>query len=214
MPSTTMTNNILLILIIIVAGGTWSYVVFGASKGAPIDEARITAEVEKRLSENASKIETEAKVLAADVLPPVGQALYREARQDYPRYLSTIREEGEVFGDNVQEIFVEAVKQQYRDYLQRHREVLAEEFPDHADEESLDQMVKEFEQVIENLVERYYLEEFQREGKKTAEYWAQFEPLDPPAEGEPSLEEQLADYLADWSVLAFTEEARQRAGAE
>lgn len=205
----TMTNNILLILVIIVAGGSWSYVMFGRGEGVAVHEKQFAAEVEKRLAENASAIETEAKALAAEVLPPLGQALYREARQDYSRYLRTIREEGEVFGNHVEEIFIEAVKHQYRDYLRQHRQVLAEEFPNHADEESLDQMVAEFEQLIDKIVERYYLKEFQREGEKSARYWARFEPLDPPVAGEPSLEQQLADYIADWSVLAFTDEAAE-----
>lgn len=202
-------NNLLVVVIMLVIGGVWARVMFGGGGEAAVDEQGIADEVQQRLAEHAPEIEAEGRKLAGEIMVPLGQALYREIQRDYPRYLRAIRREGGVLGERLPDILIAAVQQQYRDYLRQHREVLAEEFPEHASEEKLDAMVAEFEQVIDRIVERYYLEEFQREGERTVEYWSRIEPLDLPGPDEPSLETQLFDYLTDWTVLAFADEAQE-----
>lgn len=218
------TGNALLALLAIVVAVVWSYAMFfrdyslsgavAAEPGAEEPESPYVKEFRQRIEEHSGEITKEAESVAAEVLPPLGEAFSRQAKKDYPRYVATVRQQGEIYLDNVENIFMEKVKGQYRDYLRRHREVLAEEFPDHANKQSLDKLMAEFESVSDNLVERYYLDEFRHETERTTALWDKVQPLPPPKKDQPSLEEQLADYLVDWSVLAFTNEAERRVGVE
>jgi hypothetical protein len=61
------------------------------------------------------------------------------------------------------------------------------------------------------VIERYYLDEFRREADRTMALWREVEPVVLPGPNEPSLEEQLADYAADWTVLAVAEPPQQSA---
>ena len=84
--------------------------------------------------------------------------------------------------------------------------MLKEEFPEHAGDENVELVMDDFEQTIDRVIERYYLDEFRRESKRTATLWKRFVPLEPPPRNGPSLREQLVDYTADWTVLAVAEE--------
>jgi hypothetical protein len=111
---------------------------------------------------------------------------------------------------NVSDVLVEQVKDKYRGYIRAHRQVLAEEFPEHASEERLDQLIAEFEQTADRIAERYYLDEFRKETDRTATYWNRLEPAPLPAQGQPPLDEQLAEYLADWAVLVLADQTEEQ----
>ncbi|MEQ8791466.1 MAG: hypothetical protein RIC55_34705 [Pirellulaceae bacterium] len=213
-------GNALLTALAIVVAVVWSYAMFfrdyrlpGAAppaKGEEVAESPYAIEARKRLEKHSDEIMRESAGLAAEVLPSLGKALAVQAREDYPLYFSTLEDEGDLYLANVEQTLSEKVKEQYPDFLREHREVLAEEFPEHADKKSIDALIGEFETLADNLVERYYLDEFRSETKRTIAVWKQIEPLDPPQPDEPSLQQQLTDYAADWSVLAFTDTAQER----
>lgn len=212
-------GNALLALLAIVVAVVWSYAMFfrdytlaGAApgEGREVVESPYAVEARKRLEAHSDQIASEAAGVAAEVLPPLGKALAVQAREDSPIYLKTLEQQGDVYLANVEEILSKKVKEQYPDFIRRHRKVLAEEFPDHADKQSLDKLMNELESLADNLVKRYYLDEFRHETERTIAVWKQIEPLDPPQPGEPSLTEQLTEYTADWSVLAFTDTAEDR----
>lgn len=209
-PPLATINNLILSLIILLIFGAWSYAMFGGKASVPLDKSAIAKEVQLRLEEHRGEIEEEARQLVVTLTPPLSEAIYQQARQDSDLYWQEFQQQGKTYVRDLDQIFVAAVKAEYRDYLQQHREVLAEEFPEHANKESLDRLMAEFEQVGEGLIERYYLDEFAAESKRTSEAWAKVEPLPLPTEGQPSLEEQLMEYGADWTVLAVTDKAEQQ----
>jgi hypothetical protein len=212
-------GNALLALLAVVVAVVWSYAMFfrdytlgsaAPGEGKEVVESPYAVEARKRLEAHSDQITSEAAGVAADVLPPLGKALAVQAREDSPVYLKTLEEQGDVYLANVEETFSEKVKEQYPDFVRQHRQVLAEEFPEHANKKSIDELMNEFESLADNLVKRYYLDEFRQETKRTIAVWKQIEPLDSPQPREPSLTDQLTDYMADWSVLAFTDTARER----
>ncbi len=205
-----MISNIGLSAIILITFAVWIYAMFGSKVGVPVDKSAVAKEVLERLDQNKPAIEQEAKQLVVQLTPPLSEAIYEQAQHDSDRYYRTLRQEGGTYFQHADEIFVGAVKSEYRDFLQRHRQVIAEEFPEHADKKSLDQLIAKFEEVGEGLIERYYLNDFAKEAERTKVVWEKIQPLDPPKADEPSLEEQLLEYGTDWSVLAFTDEAKQQ----
>ncbi|MBI1248824.1 hypothetical protein GC197_13410 [bacterium] len=202
-------NNAILALIILVILGSWSYAMFGPKGKPPIDEEKLASVVQQRLKQHAPEIEREAKRVAADILPPLSKAIVKQSQEDYDRYMQTLQKQGGQLAEHSEVIFVDAVKAQYSDYLQAHREVLAEEFPNHADKKSIDQLIAQFEKVGHKMIERFYLEDFAKQAKRTEVAWSKIQPVKEPAPGDPSLEKQLIDYGTDWSVLAFTDKAKQ-----
>lgn len=163
-------------------------------------------EAKERFNEHSDEIAAEAASLAQDIAPPIGDAIYTQVREDYPAYMRALETRGKEYLANAEKILVNQVKAQYGDYLRAHRDVIKEEFPEHASDENVEKVLNDFEEVTDRIVERYYLEEFRQESERTVALWKQFEPLPVPGPDEPSLHEQLADYTADWTILAVSAE--------
>jgi hypothetical protein len=159
----------------------------------------------ERLAEHSEVVEQELMALASETVAPIGDAVYDQARRDFPKYVDVLEREGDVFLENVEQIFLRQVKDQYHTYLAVHREVLRQEFPQNASDENVDRVMREFEQTFDRIVERYYLDEFRREAKETGKLWTAIQPFPLPGPNEPSLQEQLADYSSDWTMLALVE---------
>ncbi|QDU77713.1 hypothetical protein Pan97_47870 [Bremerella volcania] len=188
---------------------TWSYLTLGGRSQVPINEEKLAEEVRERIAKNAPEIESEVKSVVAELAPPLGIAISQQFKEDRDRYINTLRTEGGKFAENADDIFIDALKAEYGDFLRAHRQVLADEFPDHADEESLDRLIAEFEKVGGRLIDRYRVKQFAEQAQRTQASWENIQPLETPEPGEPSLETQLRDYAVDWSVLAFTQEAEE-----
>jgi hypothetical protein len=178
----------------------------------PNAAARYTAVAKERLAEHSDVILAEVGDLTAETAPVLGKAFYNQAREDYKLYLTALEREGNTYLTNVETILVAEAKDQYGEFLRRHRQVLREEFPDHASDENVEKVLAEFEHTLDRLIERYYLDEFRRESQRTVALWKNIEPVELPRPDEPSLEEQLADYSADWAVLAASENSPVPAG--
>jgi hypothetical protein len=159
----------------------------------------------ERLAEHSDVVEQELMTLASDAVPPISDAVYEQARRDFPKYVAVLEKEGDVFLKNVEQIFLRQVQDQYRNYLATHRNVLRQEFPEHASEENVDRVMKEFQQTLNRIIERYYVDEFRSEAERTRTLWVAIEPLPFPGPNEPSLEEQLADYSSDWTMVAVAD---------
>lgn len=164
---------------------------------------QVAAAAEDRLRENAPELRREIVSLGEDALPIIQAALVERARHDYRVYAQTLEHEGSEFFDNVERAFVAKVKSRYHEYLQRHRQILQDEFPEHATRENVEKVLAAFEATFDDLVERYYLDQFRQEAARTEKLWASIPPAHRPEPGEPSLEEQLADATQRWLVLAL-----------
>lgn len=164
---------------------------------------QVAAAAEDRLQANAPQLRREIVSLGEDALPIIQAALVERARHDYRVYAQTLEHEGSEFFDNVERAFVAKVKSRYHEYLQRHRQILEDEFPEHATRENVEQVLAAFEATFDDLVERYYLDQFRHEAAHTEKLWTSIPPAHPPEQGEPSLEEQLADATQRWLVLAL-----------
>lgn len=193
--------------LLLVAFATGLIYVESVDQPAPSSEvtARYTAEAKERFSQHAEAIEQEMMALASEAVPPITDAVYEQARRDFPKYVNVLEREGETLLTSIEKMFVSQVRAQVHDYLQVHRDVLQQEFPSYANPENVDRVMQEFEDTFNRIVERYYLDEFRREAETTQSLWAAIEPMPMPGPNEPSLQEQLADYSSDWTMLALEE---------
>ncbi len=178
----------------------------------PADIKPYVQEVRQRLDDHADVISEEAALLVSDTWPPLSDAFYQQTTEDYPLILQTLQTQSDEYLANSQEMLVAKVQAKYKDYLQAHRVVLEEEFPEHASKEKVERVLAEFEQTFDRLSQRYYVDEFQRETNRTKLLWNKFEPVAQPGPNDPSLGEQLADYTADWTIIALAEESEVESG--
>jgi len=153
-----------------------------------------------RLDANADQVEQELVDLGNDAWPIVKTALVHRARHDYPSYARALEKEGTEYFNNVERAFVAKVKARYHEYLYRHREILTSEFPEHATRENVEQILAAFEATFDELVERYYIDQFRHEATRTEELWAAIPPARQPDSDEPSLEKQLGETSREWMI--------------
>jgi hypothetical protein len=205
-----VTNLILGCLILLIGGVSIYFEFFYKPQVDPQAAQPYVAEVRERLQRHSDKIAAEAAGIAEEVGPPIADAVYEQVKQDCPRYVRTFKTEGQEYLGNVERIFMAEVKTRYAGYLRRHRNIIKEEFPEHASDKNVEAVVADFEQTFDRLVERYYLDEFRRETDRTVALWEAVKPVEIPGPDQPSLNEQLADYASDWAVLAFSEEAEEQ----
>ncbi len=184
------------------------------SDGGMLDGAQLLKEIQQSSVEHAEIVQGEAQEVAAEVLPPLAEALYRQSREDYPRMTRTLYRETVELADDAQSVIANQVDAQYRDYLARHREVLAEEFPTYAGKEEFEQVWQEYERVLEGLIQRYHLAAFRQQSERTAKHWQQLTPLEISEADQPRLIDQFVEYFTDWSVLVFADETQERLTSE
>jgi hypothetical protein len=206
-----ITNLVLAVLALTIAGVFIYGELFYKPEIDPKQTAKYLSEARERLEQHSDEISAEAAALAEEALPPIGNAIYAQAKEDYPLYIRTLKTEGRTYLDHAEKILVKRVKARYGEYLREHRDVIKEEFPNHASDENVERVLRDFERTADRILERYYVDEFRREADRTVALWERVRPLDMPAPDEPSLEEQLADYAADWTVLAVADRTEDAA---
>lgn len=204
-----VTNVILATLTAAIAIGFFYFRFFYTPEADPQAVQAYVEEAQERLDKHSEEITAEATELMQEAIPPITSAVYQQTQEDYPAYVQAVKTQGKEYLANVEDIFIAKVKAQYGDFLRAHRDVVKQEFPEHAGDENVEKILNDFEDTINKIVERYYLDEFRRETERTIALWNKFEPVEAPGPNAPSLQEQLADYTADWAVLAASSRVEQ-----
>ena len=111
-------TNVILCLLILTIGGSYIYARFIYQPSPDADQLTpYVAEAEERIDEHADEISAEAADLAQEIVPPVANAVYEQAQEDYPRYVGVLETQGDQFLKDVEQTFVAKVQAQYHDYL-------------------------------------------------------------------------------------------------
>jgi hypothetical protein len=191
------------------------YTAFFAQDALKRKEDQLVADVRQRVRQDAGWLTDEAADLAAAVAPPVLEAFRDRFKADMPVYMETIDRQGKEMAEHLQAALEREVRAQYHHSLAQYRRVLQEEFPDVTDRETLDRMMAHFETVLDDLIRRYYLDEFRNTLDETVKLWREIPPAPAPGAGEKALADRLGNDLADWLRLKVVErEARKVAGKE
>ncbi len=198
-----ITNAILLSMILLIAGAAIYMRYYYQPRVDPQYVEALMAEVSRRFESHSNVVEDELASVGRDVVPIVKRAFVERAREDYSLWAQTLEREGSEYFNNVEAAFVAKVKARYHEYLQRHREILRSEFPEHATRENVEQILASFEATFDELVERYYLDQFRHEASRTERLWKSIPPARAPRPDEPALEQQLADTTRLWMLMAF-----------
>ncbi|QDU28666.1 hypothetical protein ETAA8_37690 [Anatilimnocola aggregata] len=205
-----VTNVILGSFILLIIGVSVYFESFYQSEINPQAAQPYVSVARERLQRHSETISTEAAGIAEEIGPPIVDAVYAQVAEDYPRYIRTFKSEGQEYLGNVEQEFMKQVKARYAGYLRRHRNIVKEEFPEHASDENVEAVLADFEQTFDRLVKRYYLDKFRQQADRTVSLWKEVKPVPMPGPDQPSLNEQLADYASDWAVLAFADQVDEQ----
>lgn len=200
----TLTNTLLAALIAVIGAFAAYVIVFYKPRSDPEYISQVAHAAGKRLQAHAPELQREVVNLSEETWPIVETALIQQARHDYSRFARSLEHEGSEYLANVERAFLRKVKARYRDYLQNHRQILESEFPEHATRENVERILTAFEETFDELVERYYLDQFRHEAARTQKLWTSIPPARSPEQDEPALEEQLADTTREWMVNALS----------
>ena len=194
-------TNVLLSSLILLFACVAVYARFYYRPSINPDYAREVADaVGRRIEANAPRVQEELVELGNEAWPIIQTALVHRARNDYPMYARALEQEGTEYFNNVERAFIAKVKARYHEYLYRHREILTSEFPEHATRENVEQILAAFEATFDELVDRYYIDQFRYEAARTEELWAAIPPARQPDADEPSLEKQLGETSREWMI--------------
>jgi hypothetical protein len=141
-------------------------------------------------------VTAEAGDLAAEVVPPVAGAFFREVREAAPEYLAVLHQQGDVLADHLIDYLQKKAPETYRHAVARCRKVLRQELPDLTDEE-VEHIVAGTEQLFNKLTQRYYVEQLRTELQRSRTLWEAIPPA-PTGPGQPPLEERLEQAVETW----------------
>ncbi|MCC6511950.1 MAG: hypothetical protein IT423_22825 [Pirellulaceae bacterium] len=199
----SLTNGILLALITTVSCLALYAHFFYLPRVDPDYTGRLLREASQSLETHGPGIRREVVEVAEETWPLVEAAFVRQVRDDYPLLAQTLEREGSAYLTNIERAFRAKVKARYHEYLVRHRQILKSEFPEHATRQNVERVLAAFEATFDELVQRYYLDQFRHEAARTEKLWQAIPPARRPEYGQPSLEEQLAVTARNWLLKAM-----------
>lgn len=202
-------NNLILIVMTVLSVTFFTYINFIWDPAAGVSDSKLMEAAVDQVIKDADEIIVEGTTLAVKATPPVTDALYHQAKEDMPVYLSTLEKEGEVMADNLKESLAKKLKAQFKKYLQKHRNILREEIPEVGGDKAVNQLTADFEKAMEKLIERYYLKEFAQQTKRTKQLWQQFRPVKRLSDGK-TLEENLLRDLPKWAALRLIDYGEEK----
>jgi hypothetical protein len=153
---------------------------------------------------NEAELQRELKVFIDHAWPPVQQAFSDRFNADWPNILTKFGEERDTLAINLRDKLEAKIRGQVNETIQKHRQILAEEFPDIKDEEVLAQMIANMQDALQPMVKRYYAEPCLKQIQDLFATWDDFPLADRPGELDPPLDQQLHGLLYEIMRLKVT----------
>lgn len=197
------------LLVVMLAGLITAILYFStATASLPIDESAVIARAKERLEANQEKILQEVASFVGETSSPIATTFAHQIREDLPVYARALNDQSDELIAGLEDQIRQRVRAQTDEFVAKHRNILKEEFPEITSEETREQILRDYRRTANRLLERYYLDDFAKEAKKTVSIWQKIKPIESPV-GEP-LRADLLEYVSDWLVLQAQDRASNR----
>jgi hypothetical protein len=194
------------LLVIMLAGLVFAILYSSlATPGLPIDESAVVARAKDRLEANQKEILQEVASFVGEASPPIVTTFAHQIREDLPVYARALNDQSDELIAGLEDQIRQRVRAQTDEFVAKHRNILKEEFPEITSEETREQLLRDYRRTANRLLERYYVDDFKQEAKKTVSVWQKIKPVESP-EGAP-LRAELLEYVSDWLVLQAQDRA-------
>lgn len=204
------------VLVVLCAVGCMFY--FGMYKRVTSEETlnELGDLAQKQLDNNMAGYQSELNRLVEFARPELTEAFQAQVQKDMPKFEAALNEERQVLVENLQKRLRERLVARQTEILGKFEGILKEEFPLIDDEQKHDRMMANVKTAMEQLVQKYYVDELREQLEAMYEVWDTFPVADPITEGDGQdpLADQAFGYLLELlqvklsgnSALAATEQ--------
>ena len=158
---------------------------------------KMGALAQQRLGGTTGAIRGEVDSLIKNARPLLMEAFQKQVEKDMPKFREELDKQRVLLVESLQKRFQSEVAKRQEGVLNNYVGMLVEEFPEAADEKLQGRMMANLGHAMQDLIQKYYVDEFETEFDAMYETWDTFPVVDPPSEGDDELHVQLGALLWD-----------------
>lgn len=200
----------LLTLVVVAVVGIYGYLFYTKGKAFTDKDNldRLKTELELRAQVNSDQIIHHLRTLYEHTWPTVSEAMGAQFKEDMPVFMTLLGTERENLAVNLQDRLEGLVRGHYNKAIDKHRAILAEQFPNVKEDRDIELMTDNFKDAFRPLVKEYYGEKLRAEFERMYQTWDSF-PLDDSKRNHEELSKELYHLL-----FALMQEKLAAAGTE
>jgi hypothetical protein len=176
----------------------------GMEVQSPAYQSALLTTGQKRLAEKSGQYSKQVEILINKTSPALTKAFTEQINKDMPEFQKQLEKEKDVLAANLQEEFNKRVNAYYEKLQTQQEAMLKEEFPSVKDPATHEKMVKNIDKAVQNLVKRYFVDDFRLQVEEMQSTWDHFPEADRPKAGEPSLMDQFIQTLLQYLATQLT----------
>jgi hypothetical protein len=188
---------LLLALVVFVAAVTFAFYDM-ANKFFSRDNLNVLAKAgQERLVKNQDKYMKEIQKLVEASSPVLTSAFMEQAKKDMPGFMQAAEKERDALRSSLEIKLAKKLDDRYREGIDRHEQILRQEFPEYNNDAQQARMRENIGLALDKLVQKYYVQEMNRQMNSLYNTWDSFPAADPPAKNGISTEDQMVVELVD-----------------
>jgi hypothetical protein len=165
---------------------------------------QLIAQLQQTIQDNQATFSREAQLLSDGIVPVVQQAVSAQAKKDAPLFMQALEQERVVLVAELPEKLLERVEERYHELLRENEQILVEELPAAQDPKVRERMMANTYIALDQLVKKYYADEYTRLLQSMSDTWNDFPAAPPPAKDDPPLDQQLVGQLMELLAVKMT----------
>lgn len=150
-----------------------------------------------RLTDRNDFIMNHVQGLVDHSAPVLSNAFYEQSKKDLPGFLQATGKERDQLVNNLETKLTERLKTHHEKLLTRFEKLLKEEFPAVQDEKLHEAMMANLQIAVDQLVKKYYINEFESEVNTFYAKWDDFPAVSGPDKDDAPLADQLIGNLLE-----------------
>jgi hypothetical protein len=202
--ASTVRLLLLLVAIGVVATIGWTVVARAREFSSEKNVRKLMDVATTRLEKNKDDYMRELETLADRVAPVISEAFAEQSRRDMPQFLKALDKERGPLVDNLQATFTDKLTHRLDKMKPELEAMLLKEFPKLQDKKVKDALVANMDRAIDNLLRKYYVEDFRHEVAVMYDTWDQFPPAPAPTKAEATNEDQFLGALIELLKFKLT----------
>jgi hypothetical protein len=190
--------------VLLIALICFQFYALGMDLQSPEYQDALLSTGQKRLAERSDQYSKHFEILVAKTSPALSKAFTEQINQDMPNFLKQMEKEKDTLAAHLEDEFGKRVNTYYEGLRSRQEEMLKQEFPTIKDPATYEKMVKNIDKAVQNLVKKYFVEDFRRQIDELQSTWDHFPAAEAPKKGDPSLMDQFITTLLQYLAIQLS----------
>jgi hypothetical protein len=190
--------------VLLIAYICWQFYSLGMSVQSTEYQNALVSTAQKRLAAKSDQYSKHLEMLVEKTKDPVYKAFEAQIKKDVPTFMKEMEKEKDTLAANVEKEFTERVNKYYEGLSKDQEKALEKEFPSIKDPATRERMVNNVDKAVQNLVKRYYVEDFRRQIEEMQATWESFPEASPPKAGDPPLMHEFITTLLQYLAIQLS----------